>query len=318
MKIVAILNQNAKNGSEERIITVLKEKLGHHLFRLEQTNDPQQATAIAREAVKQDVDTIIAIGGDGTINAIVNGIVGTRIALGLIPCGTANDLASLHKIPNDIADACDVILGRRLKNIDAISINDYYYVTNGGIGFCASVAEIANNMRHGSKTGKFLGKLFGSLFYMLATVVTLIRDKKNIHRITVYANGHSQTVDTSLLMINNQFRLGKNFLISPGAVNDDGLFDVCLVEKRNTRWHLFRLVVEVLRCKHIQSPDVQMWRASEISIHADEPVSYLADGEVFPKESDFTIRLLSKALKLIVPDDASLFSTTRDYAWRIA
>jgi len=141
MKIKVIANPQPMNGHYRYLRALVQQQFGHHVVGIEQTTCPQHATDIARRAASEDVDTVVAVGGDGTVNEVINGIVGTELALGIIPTGTANDLASLYSIPTDVGKACKLILERHVQEADVINVNGWYYVTAGGLGLPCEVAR---------------------------------------------------------------------------------------------------------------------------------------------------------------------------------
>ncbi|HEB29626.1 hypothetical protein LCGC14_3070530 [marine sediment metagenome] len=142
-------------------------------------------------------------GGDWSVNEVLNGIMGSDVAIGIIPTGTANDLASYYRLPCNIEKACDIILKRRIHRADLILVNNRYFITAGGLGFSSEVANIVNTIK-------------------------------------------------------NQPFLGKNFVISPDAVNDDGIFNVCLIKNSKTRAGKLSILIKVLTGRHIYFPSVKM------------------------------------------------------------
>lgn len=305
MRIKVIINPKSKSGNHKDLKAVFKEKFARHLLDIEQTAYPQHATHIAGQAAKENVDIVVAVGGDGTVNEVLNGIAGTNVALGIIPTGTANDLATLYKIPADIDRACEVILKRRLKPADLISVNDRYYVTSGGLGFPCQVVRIANKIKHRTLVGKLVARILGSKLYILAVFCAILKKTRTADLLSVQWNGSSIKVDPLWVMISNQAFLGKNFLISPGAVNNDGMFDLCLVENRKNRFQALSIVKKVIAGRHVYSPCVKTWRANELILKSEKPVPFFGDGELFGQKQKFSIKIMPGALKLIVPEAIS-------------
>ena len=280
---------------------MLKAKFAHSPVDIEETAYPQHATDIARQAVEENVDTIVAVGGDGTVNEVLNGIVGTDVVLGIIPTGTANDLASLYHIQTNVAKACDIILERRLHRADVIGVNGWYYLTTGGVGLPCEVASIANTIKRSGMIGKRLTQILGSKLYILAVLCALVKKNTRRNLLTLPWNGCSIRVDALSFMMNNQSFLGKKFLMSPGAVNDDGMFDICLIENSKSRVQILSLLIQVRTGRHIYSPSVKTWRAGELVVDAENPLTFFGDGEIFQKVSVFKIKIFPRALNVIVP-----------------
>ena len=312
MKIKVIINRKARDGRNRDVEPVLREKFGGSLVGLEETAYPRHATELARQAVKDGIDTLVAVGGDGTVNEVLNGIVGTKVALGIIPAGTANDLAGYYDIPADIDSACEVILNRRISRADLIWVNGWHYATAGGVGFPLDVAKAACAIRCKSKLGRFIGQLLGSRLYILAALCALLKRKAQSNRVNIRSNGSLIEADALSLMVNNQPFLGKSFLVSPGAVNDDGMLDVCLIENSKGLVQTLLIVGNVLRGTHVHSSSVRMWRASELTVYAQEPVGFLGDGEVHQTCSEVKIEVVPSALRVITPKASGEVSENSD------
>ena len=214
MNIKVIVNPKSRNGGDENLERMLKKKFAHSLMDIELTAYPGHGTYIARCATKENVDTVVAVGGDGTVNEVLNGITGTKTALGIIPTGTANDLASFYHIPSDVEKACDVILENNLSCVDLICVNGRYYVTSGGIGLPCEVVRIANNIKLKSLVGRFLGQFLGSRIYMLAVLCALVKKSKQGHLMNIQWEDCSLNMDPLAFMIDNQPFLGREFLMS--------------------------------------------------------------------------------------------------------
>ena len=302
LKIGVVLNPQSKNGDPKRLAPIIKERFGHSLMAIEAARNPQQATHIAREAVKRGADAVVAVGGDGTVNGVINGIAGTDVALGIIPTGTANDLATLFHTPEDVRKACDIVLQRRLQKVDLVRVNDRYYITGGGLGLPCKTAQIANAMKRNG-VGKAVQHIFGSHLYLLAAFYQALREapRRNLLNMHLRWNGCSLVSDPLALMISNQAFIGKRFLIAPGASNDDGLFDICLIETPKSRSQIFAILLNVLAGKHVDSPWVKTWRATELTIDSDGPVAFCGDGEVFKKARRFKIEIFPMAINVITP-----------------
>jgi len=301
MRIKVIINPKSKNGNHKDLKTMLEEKFSHSLAGIEQTTYPKHATEIAQRAVRENVDAIVAVGGDGTINEVLNGIAGTDVALGIIPTGTANDLATFYGIPKDPTKACQVILNQNVSCADLIRVNNRYYVTSGGLGFPSDVVGIASWMKHQNMIGKLLGQLMGSKIYILALLCALIKKSKRENFLKVRWNGSSLYADSLSLLLNNQPFLGKNLLMSPGALNNDGRFDVCLIGNPKSRLRVLSILLKVLTGKHVYFSSVSRWLADKLVVTSERPLAFFGDGEIICQGTYFNLQIIPKALKIIVP-----------------
>ncbi len=304
MRIQVIVNPRAKLARDEKALSIMKELLGAHLAGVTITSSGEQALDIALQARMNQIDTLVIVGGDGTLNAVLKGLVETPLALAIIPNGTANDLASFYSLPGDVATACDVILERRLRPVDVIAVNGRFYATGGGLGLPCRIAERANSLRRHKIFGMWLHRIFGSRFYVFTGLWTILRGGPVHNRLRIRCNGRTLVADVLALMINNQPSVGKYFRLAPHATGDDGRFDICLIESHRTRTRIVATFFKVLSGGHTDATFVKSWSADEIHIDAEEPLGFFADGEVLFRASTFTITLVPAALNIIVPSSA--------------
>jgi YegS/Rv2252/BmrU family lipid kinase len=256
---------------------------------------------LARRAAAEGADVVVAIGGDGTINEVINGLAGSGAALGILPRGAANDLARQYGIPENLAAACDVIRDGHRRRADLVRVNGRLYATAGGIGLPCEIAAIADKIKRGSRAGRMLVRLLGSHIYVLAVLLALSKQEVSRAVVTLQRDGSIRRVDGLSLMVNNQPFLGRRFRMAPEAVNDDGCFDVCLIRGHESRWSVLPLLVRVLLGRHVASPVVESWRGKELRLTADAPLPFFGDGEIFSPARDFRIELVPQALTVIAP-----------------
>lgn len=303
MAIHVIVNANAPLARNERALTLVSEKFGDQLHAITKTACAQEAVNIARCVASRNIDTLVVVGGDGTVNSVLSAVAGTNMALGIVPNGTANDLSSLFALPTDIATACDVIRRRRLQTVDLIEVNSRYFVTGGGLGLPARVAAMANALKLHNGSGRTLHGLLGSKLYVASAVSALLAKGCEASSIAIFG-GHGWLVADALsLTISNQPFVGRHFYVSPGADNNDGLFDVCLIEKSRHRLQSATTLARVLRGSHAHLPRVRTWRGEELIVRAEKSLPFFADGEHLEDANVFSIKILPKSLNLIVPED---------------
>jgi diacylglycerol kinase (ATP) len=301
MNILFIINPKSKHGSSKTLREIIQRKFSSHRIEISHTLYPGHATAIAMQSTQKKFDTIVAVGGDGTINEVLNGIVNRNVVLGIIPMGTANDLASLYQISSNIESACNVILERHIHQSDLISVNGRYFVTAGGLGLPADVTVKANTIKQNNTVGKLMLKLLGSKIYVLVVLLVLLQNQKGRQYVQVHTNGYSHVMDTLSLMVGNQPFLGKNFLMTPEAKNDDGLFDICWIKNSKTRMEVFSILLKVLTGKHVDLLTVQTWQSEELFLRSEQALTFFGDGEKFWEDTQFHIRILPKSLNILVP-----------------
>jgi diacylglycerol kinase (ATP) len=301
MTIQVILNSHAKLAQDEKALTTIREKFGGRLHAITKTVCTQDAIDVTRRAARNNIDTLVVVGGDGTVNGVLDGIAGTAMALGIMPNGTANDLSSLYDLPTDVARASDVILRRRLQAVDLIGINGSYFVTGGGLGLPAKVAATANAVKLRNGPAKMLRGLLGSKLYVVSAISTLVGNACEETPLAIHWDHGSLMADALSLTITNQPFVGKHFYVSPRAANNDAQFDVCLIENPRSRVQIAATVMRALRGSHISLPAVTSWRAQELIVRAEKPLPFFADGEHLQTAEVFIVKIFPKSLNLIVP-----------------
>lgn len=301
MKIKVVINSRSKAKDLRCTEALIRDKLSENFVDITRTKHAGHAIEIAQKAGSYPFDIIVAVGGDGTINEIINGTIGSNMPIGIIPFGTANDLASYFKIPKDIKQACDLIINTHVRSVDLIKVNDWYYITSGGIGLpCEVLAEVINSKRR-RFPGRPFYSLLGSSIYALALLMVLMKRKYGGRKITVRTKNRFYNIEASSLVIGNQPYLGRSFNILPGAINNDGAFDVCLVENVKNLIHFFNTLLKTLTGSHIKNKDVTFFRTNNISIKSEKPLDFFGDGELRLKDTDFNIQLIPRAAKIIAP-----------------
>jgi len=306
MTIKVIINGNAMRGRNGNLERLIPEKFAGLQTDLERTEYLGHATGIARAAIEEGFDTIVIVGGDGTINEVLNGIARSDVALGIIPLGTANDLATCLGIPASCKQACDIVRDHFVRSIDVIRFNDRYFATTGGIGLPCEIARIVNSVRNGTSLGRLCGRMLSHNTYIAAALLAIARRRLHRDRLTIRNNGNSTVVDVQSLLISNQPFLGRRFLISPSARNDDGLFDVTLIRSTNEQLRDLAVVLKVLSGSPESIGSIETWQACELTVEADTPIAFLGDGEVFQVGSKVKIEIVPHALNVIVPKSLSM------------
>jgi lipid kinase YegS len=238
-----------------------------HRVRVRVTWESGDAEALAREAAASGAEVVVAVGGDGTVNEVVNGLDGSDAALGIIPIGTANDFARQTGIPLDVDHAMDVILLREPLRIDTAMLNQrrFLNVSSGGVG-AEATAETPSDAKEA------LG--------MLAYAITGVRKLVDLapHRARFTAPGLDLDTEFLLFAVGNGRTTGGGTLITPRASATDGLLDVCIVESM-PRAEFAKLVLRVRQGEHVGEKGVHYLQVPSIDISSAESISVNVDGE---------------------------------------
>ena len=272
----ARLIYNPSSGREE-----MKKRLADILERLDQagieaschaTTGEGDATDAAAEAVtRDDYDLIIAAGGDGTLNEVINGMAEkpNRPPLGVIPLGTTNDFARAMDIPKNWEEACNLIIGQHSRPIDLGKANNRYFINIAGGG---KLTELTYEVPSKLKT------MMGQLAYYLKGIEKMASLTPT--ELVIKANGRETMHDEFMLfLIANSNSVGGFEKLAPDARIDDGLLDVIALRKCNLA-DFVRIVTLALRGEHLQDKKIVYFRTNEMEVTSPGHVQLNLDGEL--------------------------------------
>jgi lipid kinase YegS len=240
-----------------------------HTVDVRVTWESGDAERFAREAAATTpaFDVVIAAGGDGTVNEVVNGLAGSDVALGIIPLGTANDFARQAGIPDDVDHAMDVVLQHPAVRIDTAQANGrrYLNVSVGGVA-----AEVT------AETPPEAKESLGILAYALSG----LRKLTDLHPYTARFRGHEFDLQCKVLLfaVANGTHTGGGTLVAPKADLTDGLLDLCVVEAL-PKGDIGRMLLKVRRGEHLGEDGVHYVQLPEVVVSVRRPIVVNVDGE---------------------------------------
>jgi diacylglycerol kinase (ATP) len=294
MRTCIIVNPNA--GSVEDLATLesaLGRMPGSEVLRTEAAGDAER---LAREAVRDGADLVVAAGGDGTLNEVVNGLSDdfAKARLGLIPLGTGNDFARSIGVPDVLEEALAVLAEGTVRSVD---------VARAVIGGSGNTCRCFLNMSAGGFSGEVSERasdakdLWGPLAYMRAAIGALPELKGFLTTITL--NGaETLSLETYNIVISNGRYVASGIPAAPKAVLDDGLLDV-MISPATTLPQLAVLIPQVLLGRHLESDLLLFRRATRVEIECDPPMAFNVDGELIG-EGTARFEILPRALRMIV------------------
>ncbi|MFQ6615565.1 MAG: diacylglycerol/lipid kinase family protein [Fidelibacterota bacterium] len=288
MRFLIIANPTGGKGKISRIlprVEFLLRQLGAD-FRIQRTNGPDHATAIARDE-GEGFDVVVALGGDGTVNETVNGLVGSTTPLGIIPLGTANDFARSFGIPLSLEDSIGTLVRGKPKPIDLGVVNGRYFSNALGVGFDAMTSEATRSIRW----------LKGGLLYAWATLKTL--SKYTAIPMRIELDDRVIEEDTYLVCVGNGSSVGGGLHLTPEAVMDDGVFHVCHIRDISP----LKVVGNFLKLINgtVEKVDeVTIHQSRNVRITSEVPLPVHVDGELPQNEvTQMEVELIPKALLVI-------------------
>ncbi|MEQ9412981.1 MAG: YegS/Rv2252/BmrU family lipid kinase, partial [Cyclobacteriaceae bacterium] len=232
---------------------------------IEFTREPRHATTLARMAADNQFKMVFAVGGDGTMNEVAQGLLHSSVAMGILPKGSGNGLARHLRIPFSMDNALELLDMKKTIEIDTISINDHLSVNVSGIGFDGHVARMfARDRNRGLFT---YGKLVVSQFSKFEAFECEV----SLDEVTTNENLFS-------ISFANSSQFGNNAFIAPTASLCDQLIDVCMVNKMNTFQGL-QFARKLFNKTLNQSKQVRIVQARDIRIVTSEKIPFHIDGE---------------------------------------
>ena len=278
-KVKLILNPMADMGSAWRVVNDLRPIIAEYgQADWSGTVYPGHATELARQAALDGYDRVIALGGDGTVHEVVNGLMQVpadkRPILGVVPVGSGNDFAHAIGIPKEADKSLVHALNGAPSLVDVGLLTDEngrkeYFDNTLGVGF-DTVVTIRSHR---------LPVLRGFVMYLTAVIQTILLNHDPV-LMKMESDGAAWQENVIMLTVCNGGREGGGFMIAPQAKIDDGILDFAVV-KKCSRLTMFRLVPEFMNGTHMRFDNVKMGNCKTISVTADRPMYIHADGEVY-------------------------------------
>ncbi|MDD2696696.1 MAG: diacylglycerol kinase family lipid kinase [Candidatus Pacebacteria bacterium] len=264
---------------------------------------PDSAFALGKRAALDGVHTLVGVGGDGTKNLLVNGMmlsgapVETLPRLGFIQAGTGNNFAKNIGIPSGFEDALQVIRNGQTSSVDigllTAKNRKKYFLNVVSFGFDALVVEMTKKFKE--KYG-FLPK---DLIYLLNASQKIFLGFPS-YRLSLSGPGFSFETEACLLAVLNGVTYGAIFKIAPEADLSDGLFDVCLINKAGKAKAL-EILFRATKGKHVGLPQVRCLKTASLTVSSSDLLPCEVDGEVMPIEKEYQVSILPRALKVLIP-----------------
>jgi YegS/Rv2252/BmrU family lipid kinase len=303
-----IVNPNAGNGKGKTDLPRIEQLMiiAGLDYSLHFTAYRHHAAEITRTLLSEGAENLICIGGDGTLNELVNGIFTQKviptekIKLALIPVGVGNDWCRTHQIPLDYAKAVDLIKNNNimLQDVGFVSyassgvIQTTYFINVAGMGFDAEVADSVNRLKLNHPAA-------GKWIYLKQLFLCLLKSHPKLIRVTFDNPSGNQVIETKILSMNAgicRFN-GGGMQQLPDAIPDDGLFDVTIIRKMS----IFKVLMNVPKLfngRIYSVKEVSAHVARNITVECNEPLLLECDGET-GGEAPFNFQILPKSINVI-------------------
>ena len=297
-----IFNPHADNGRAWNLARSLRsmiERQGNATWA--STEYPGHAKELAIQAARKGAKVVVALGGDGTVHEVVNGLMQIpkeeRPILGVVPIGSGNDFANNIGIDPILENAMNNVFSGTPSTFDIGSVTDdtgkiEYWDNTMGIGFDASATIRAAR----------ISRLRGFPMYLLAVIQTILQHH-DIAKMKIDTDTGLIEQNVLMLAICNGPREGGGFHVAPGAKTTDGILDYALIEGVS-RLMMFRLIPEVMNGTHGRFRQVKLGQLRKATIEYDRPMAIHTDGEIFTgfssKVRQLTIEVLQNQLQVLV------------------
>jgi diacylglycerol kinase (ATP) len=297
---VFIINPIAGNGFAKTIVPKLEEMIKKHDIDAElvYTERSGHATQLSAHYLKEGFRYIIGVGGDGTFNEIARPLINEKdVITGLIPAGTGNDFIQIPGFPNRFNEAeWNIFFKTKVIAMDAGSCNGMIFLNGMGLGFDAQVA--AENYTEPGKVKK--GGKHKYIWHIVKTLL-FFREKRMI---VITQEGRHET-DCFINTIAIGRRFAGSFFLTPNAIANDGLLDVCMIKKLSLLQR-FSILLKVPEGKHINDPRVNYYQTPGINLEFPGAVPFHVDGEL-NFATKFDVKIIPAALNIIYNPDGDHF-----------
>jgi diacylglycerol kinase (ATP) len=285
-KVLFIINPISGGKKKDKVPDLIEKNLDHSLFEptIVITNRAYHGSKLAKNGVGE-FDTIVAVGGDGTVNEIASSIAGTDTVMGILPFGSGNGLSRFLGIPMDTEQAIKTLNQRRIEVIDAAKINRQWFFNMAGMGFDAHISEVfAQDKTRG----------FGA--YIKSSFREIINYKPEMYHLEI--DGTHYDREAFMLSFANSSQYGNNAHVSPYASVQDGLLDVCIIKP----FPLYTFIGMGLRM-FLKTADkskyVEIIRGREVRVKREKSGPVHLDGEPQIIGTEAEIQIVPHSLKII-------------------
>ncbi len=289
--IVFILNPVSGSHGKEDVPGIIDETLDKDIFdcQIRLTEYAGHAAEIARECVAENIDVVVAVGGDGTVNEVARSLAHSDTALGIIPCGSGNGLARHLCIPMDIRKAIGIINRCKIEPLDYGIINDMPFFCTCGMGFDAFISLKF------AEAGKR-----GPITYVENVLKEGLKYKPETYEVEDETG--AKKYKAFLIACANASQYGNNAYIAPKATMTDGLMDVIIMEPFDV-FDAPQISLDLLNKTLNKNSKIKTFRAKRIHIHRSKPGAIHYDGDPIMTGSDIDVHIEEKGIKIVINPD---------------
>jgi YegS/Rv2252/BmrU family lipid kinase len=286
-RALLLVNRHARQGQKHLSQAIhCLETLGFDVIE-KSTEDPKHLCDTIL-SYQNEIDLVIVGGGDGTLNAAVDAVVETQLPLGILPLGTANDLARTLGIPNSVTEACKIIAAGQLRQIDLGWVNGKYFFNVASLGLSVKITQ---------RLTKEVKRRWG-IFAYATTALQVIWESRPFGA-EIRINNKSMRVKTVQIAVGNGRYYGGGMAVAHDATIDDQRLDLYSLEIEHW-WQIILLLPALRRGRHIHWQNVRALQGQEIEVHTRKPRPINTDGEI-TTYTPALFRVIPQAISVLVP-----------------
>ncbi len=287
-EILFIINPISGTQSKDKIVSLIQQHVDFSRFEFNAiiTQYQGHATELAQAAVRQGVDYVVAVGGDGTVNEVARALVHSETALGIVPMGSGNGLARHLGLPINVIKALQRIGQERNMLIDSCTLNDIPFFCTAGVGFDAQVGYLfAQQSKRGFST------------YVRTAIEAFFSFKPSPYSLTV--GGKTQHKSAFSVTFANASQYGNNAYIAPQADINDGILDVSLI-RPFPLLAMLAIATRLFAKTLDKSRYVDIIRTKEIHVQGNGPLRIHLDGDSLETGNSLTVKIKPLSLKVLI------------------
>jgi diacylglycerol kinase (ATP) len=296
-----IVNPTAGGGAGKLVVTELAKQISKRSLdaTILLTERHDHAIELSKRSLENGYTHIIAVGGDGTMNEVARPLIGQeKVITGLIPAGTGNDFVQILGFPDRFSDIhWEIFFKQTTIHMDAGQVNGLYFLNGMGLGFDAQVA--AENYVEPGQVANSSGK--GKYIWHIVKTLLFYREGP----VTITSRNQTQETDCFINTISNGRRFAGSFFLTPAAIANDGLLDVCMIRKLNLLQR-FKILSMVPKGTHIHDKKVDYYQTEKLKVDFGKKVPYHVDGELY-FDTTFKVSIVPSALRIIYNSEGKHF-----------
>jgi len=318
-RMIFILNPKASQSQKRDWKTILANFFFRHDVHFYDPNSTEEMVQIIENECKNNPLFIGVLGGDGTLHYALPELIKTETPLLIIPTGTANDLANELNVKANPDKIYEIIQYNSKKKIDVFTVNDHPIATIGGIGAAEKISTSINQLREQSNVFASVMKHSKQLTYVMGLIKFVLNNPVEYHQLELSSSdwtktmgeGYIKKVISPLLMVCNQSKLGNSFMLSPQALNNDGLFDILLFTHQS-KLPFSQTLLKVLLGQNIEKDqNIHRFQLSQLTIKSlSGEIPFFGDGELVGLSDKYNIKIIPSSLNVYTRSKSQTYTSS--------